>query len=90
MSISFSLPRPIEESLRAQVGDLDQAAKEAALIELYRQENLSHHQLATALGLDRFETNAVLQRHGVTEDLLTVEEFDQQQAELRKLMGPNE
>jgi hypothetical protein len=87
MSISFSLPGFIEESLRAQVGDLDQAAKEAALIELYRQENLSHYQLSIALGLDRFATNAVLQRHGVTEDLLTVEEFDRQQTEFRKLMG---
>ena len=42
MTISFSLPAPIEDSLRAQVGNLDDAAKEAALVELYRQEKLSH------------------------------------------------
>ena len=40
-----------------------------------------------ALGLDRFETEGVLKRHNVTEDLLTLEEIDQQIAALRKLLG---
>jgi len=87
MAISFSLPEPIEEQLRVQVGNLDDVAKEAALVELYRQGQLSHHELATALNLDRFETDAVLKRHKVIEDLITQEEFDEQVAELRKLLG---
>ena len=86
MSVSFSLPGPLEEMLRAQVGNLDDAAKEAALVEMYRQGSLSHHQLAMALGLNRFEINAVLKRRNVTEDLLTQEEFDEQMAALRRLV----
>ncbi len=86
-TVSFQLPESIGQQLRQELGDLDAAAKEAALVELYRQRNLSHHELAMALGLDRFETEGVLKRHNVTEDLLTLEEFDQQIAALRKLLG---
>ena len=87
MTISFQLPSTIEEQLRKQLVDLDQIAKEAALVELYRQEKLTHHELATALGLDRFETEALLRRHHVTEDCLSLEELDQQLTTLRKLTG---
>ncbi len=55
--------------------DFDQRAKELLLVSLYRDDQLSHHQLATILGLTRYETDGVLKRHGVTEDLLTVEEL---------------
>lgn len=69
----------------AQLGDLDEAAKQAALVELYRQRTLTHHELGTALGLDRFETEALLKKHNVTEDLITTEELAEQIAGLRKL-----
>jgi hypothetical protein len=87
MTVSFQLPSTIEEHLRRELVDLDQVAKEAALVELYRQEKLTHHELATALGLDRFETEALLRRHRVTEDCVTLEEHDQQLTTLRKLTG---
>lgn len=87
MTVSFELPSIIEEQLRRQFVDLDQAAKEAALVELYRQGKITHHELATSLGLDRFETEALLRRCGVTEDCVTVEELDRQLAALRKLTG---
>ena len=87
MSITFNLPVAVEENLRAQLGDLDEAAKEAALVELYRQGKLSHGQLAESLGSSRDEANALLKRHNVTEDLLTIDEFDEQMDQLRKLLG---
>jgi len=87
MTISFQLPTGIERHLREELADLDQIAKEAALVELYRREKLTHHELATALGLDRFETEALLKRHRVTEDLITAEELDEQLKSLRKLTG---
>ncbi|HEV2971884.1 MAG TPA: UPF0175 family protein [Pirellulales bacterium] len=87
MSITIQLPEHIEQQLRRDIGDLDQVAKEAALVEMYRQGKLTHHQLATALGLDRFETEALLKRHNVTEDLLTPEELGAQIANLRKLVS---
>lgn len=83
MTVSFNLPESIESQLRAELGDLDQVAKEAALVQWYRQAKLTHHQLATALGLDRMETEALLKRHGVTEDLISQSEFDEQVDALR-------
>jgi hypothetical protein len=87
MTVSFDLPDGIEKQLRAAVGDLDATAKEAALVELYRQAKLTHHQLGAALGLDRIETDALLKRHGVTEDLVTLAELDEQLAGLRERIG---
>lgn len=87
MSISFSLPAPLEEQLRARVANVDQTAKEAALIELYRLGQLSHGELATGLEMSRDEVNGVLRRFNVTEDLLTVVEFEEQANALRKLMA---
>ncbi len=69
MSVTFDLPTSIEEDLRKRVGDLDQIAKEALAVELYRQRRITQHQLAGVLGLNRFETDGVLQRHGVFLDV---------------------
>lgn len=84
MTIRFELPAEVEQLLRREFRDLDQAAKEAALVELYRQAKLTHHQLSQALALSRFETDALLKRHHVTEDLLSVEEFNRQADDLRR------
>jgi predicted HTH domain antitoxin len=65
MSLSIELPHDIETLLRTQVRDLDQSAKEACLVEFYRQGQITHHQLAAALGLDRNATDGVLKRHRV-------------------------
>jgi len=86
-TVSFQLPDHIERQLRQDLGDLDSAAKEAALVELYRQGRLSHGKLAEGLGISRYETDAVLKRHNVTEDLLTREEFEQQAAGLHRILG---
>ena len=74
MTVSFQIPSELEQSLRHQLSDLDAAAKEALLVTLYRQNNISHLALSQALGLDRFETEAILQKHNVTEDLGTAED----------------
>ncbi len=78
MAISFDIPPDLEESLIRQVGNLNEAAKEAALVELYRQGKISRPELSRALGLSRYETDGLLKRHHVTEDLLTVEQFEEQ------------
>lgn len=87
MTVSFNLPESIEKQLRDELGDLDEAAKESALVELYRQGKLSHGRLAESLGISRYETDAILKRHHVTEDLITLDEFREQVVGLRKLMG---
>jgi hypothetical protein len=85
MSVTFDLPESIEQSLRQELGNLDQAAKEAALVELYRQDKLTHYELSLALGLDRLETEAVLKRHNVTEDLPTNEQYNAALSRLRAM-----
>ena len=87
MAITFELPVLIEQQLRGEWADFDSVAKEAALVELYRQAKLTHHQLATALGLDRFAADDLLKRHQVTEDLVSAETLGSQIATLRKLVG---
>ncbi|MFY8222339.1 MAG: UPF0175 family protein [Pirellulales bacterium] len=87
MSISFELPVVVEEQLRRDHADLDVVAKEAALIELYRQGRITQHQLGLSLGKSRFEVEELLKRHKVTEDLDTAEQVAEQIAILRRLLG---
>ena len=84
MAVTFELPSDIEKSLREELGDLDQAAKEALLVELYRQGKLTQHQLAAALGLSRLATDGLLKRHDAYLDL-TAEEVAAESEALRKL-----
>lgn len=87
MAITFSLPESVEAQLRVAFANLDEVAKEAALVELFRQGELSSGRLAEALGVSRMEADAVLKRHGVVEDLPTLEEYNAERAELHRLMG---
>lgn len=48
-----------------QLHDPDQLTKESLLVELYRQHKLTLHQVGKALGLSRYQVDAVLKRHGV-------------------------
>jgi predicted HTH domain antitoxin len=82
MAVNFQLPGDLEQNLRHDFKDLDGEAKEALLVALYRRGKLSQHALSRALGLDRLETEEVLHKHNVTEDLGTVEEH---LAELRSV-----
>ena len=85
MAVSFQLPTDLERELRTDLRDLDAEAKEALLVALYRRGKLSHFALSNALGLDRFETEEVLRKHNVTEDLGTVEEYLSDAAALAQL-----
>jgi len=85
VAVKFDLPIDLEISLRQEIENLDELAKEAAMVELYRQEKLSQHELGIALGLTRLETEAMLKKHNVTEDFLTSEEYETALSRLRKL-----
>ena len=87
MSISFELPVAVEEQLRRDHADLDIVAKEAALVELYRQGRITQHQLGLSLDKSRFEVEELLKRHKVTEDLDTAEQVAEQITTLRRLLG---
>ena len=66
MIITFEIPREIEQQIRTDGKDLDREAREAYLVELYRQDRITHHQLAEALNLTRFETDGLLKRHKIS------------------------
>jgi hypothetical protein len=66
MAVSFQLPSEIETTLRRQLANLDQAAKEALLVEMYHQNKLTHQQLANALGLSNSQTADFLKKHEQT------------------------
>ena len=73
MNISYEIPQDIEQELRTNGLDVNGEAKEAYLIDLYRQERISHRQLADALGLNRYETDGVLKRHKVSPNVTAQE-----------------
>lgn len=83
MPITFDIPADIEQNLRRELGDLSQAAKEAALVEMYRQHHLTQVDLSRALGISRMEVEELLQRHDVVEDLPTEAEHAAALARLR-------
>jgi hypothetical protein len=83
MTVSFEIPREIEQTLQADDVDVNGDAKEAYLVELYRQHRISQHQLAEALGLTRVEADGLLKQHQVWLEL-TIEELAAQTASLRE------
>ena len=87
MSVQIDLPPEIERRLRAESADLDAEAREAMLVELYRQDKITRYQLSLGLGLSRFETDAVLKKHNVTEDLPTLEELEEDLRRGQLLVG---
>jgi hypothetical protein len=86
MSVVIELPDEVERRLRQQSANWELEAKEAMLIELYRQGKLSHYELSQALGLDRFETDGLLKKHQVSEDLPTAEEIEEGLNYLREVV----
>ena len=73
MNISYEIPQDIERELCIHGPDINQEAKEAYLIDLYRQGRISHRQFAEALGLNRYEADGVLKRHQVSPNVTAQE-----------------
>jgi predicted HTH domain antitoxin len=65
MSIKFDLPKKVEDDLQRELGDLSQAAKEALLVECYREGRISIGYLAQALGMGVIEADEWLHKRGV-------------------------
>lgn len=88
MSISFELPAEIETDLRRQVGDLNQAAKEAFIVENYRTGLLSIGDVADLLGFQtRYEAEQWLGRRGVHLNY-SVEDLEADRETLDQVLGP--
>jgi Uncharacterised protein family (UPF0175) len=83
ITISIAIPQEIEQQIGTSGAELKRKAREAFLVELYREHTITQHQLGEALGLDNYETDGVLKRYGVGYDL-TLDEFEQQRAFFRE------
>jgi hypothetical protein len=86
MTVRFELPNSIEAILQRAGVDVNAQAKEAFLVELYRQSRINRPELGQSLALDRFAVDALLKRHNVVEDLPTVEELAAQRDALDRLL----
>ena len=75
MNITFEIPQDIEQQLRTDGVDLNREAKELYLMEQYRQARITHRQLQEALDLSFDETEHLLKRRGLGQDL-DIEEFE--------------
>jgi predicted HTH domain antitoxin len=87
INVVVDLPPNVAEQLRNESGDLATAVREAFAIELFRRGILSHYNLGQSLGLDRFETDELLKRHGVAEHALTHEDIDADVASLNEILA---
>ena len=65
----------------------ERAALETLAVSLFREGRLSHVELSKVLGLDRFQTGAVLNRHEVINGGLTLEELELERATLDRVLG---
>ncbi len=82
--VTIPIPDQLGETLRRSVGgDLSTYAREALAVQLYRERKLYHKQFAEILGLDRWQADEILHRHGVVD--LTPEEVDRQFESIRAL-----
>lgn len=84
----MNLPPDVEERLRAESRDLSAAVCEGFAVEPFRRGLLTHFGLSEVLGLDSFETDALLKRHQVTEFSPTHEDVDADIESLKDLLGP--
>ena len=75
MNVNFDLPQEIEQQLRSEGVDPNREAREAYLVELYRQDRISHAQLRQALDVSFHEAERLIKQHRAGHDIDT-EEFE--------------
>ena len=85
VTVTFELPPEIEERLRSEGANLSAGAREAFALELYRQERLSHYELAQMLNLDQVATSELLQRHRIYRGALGMEDLEADRQTLEQL-----
>lgn len=88
INVTMNLPPDVEKRLRSESPDLSTAVREGFAVELFRRGLLTHFDLGQVLTLDRFETDALLKRHGVAEYSPTHEDVDADVESLKELLGP--
>ncbi|HLP85415.1 MAG TPA: UPF0175 family protein [Phycisphaerales bacterium] len=75
MDVSVTIPSEVEAALRAAGLEPAAAFREAALVQLYRDQVLTGPQLQAMLGVGRLELDDLLKRHNVFNVTMTTEEL---------------
>jgi len=81
MTLSIPIPENLDAAL---VRRLDQEAREAVAVRLYREGKLSHGKVAEYLGIGRSKVDEVLGRHERFDEF-TADEISQQAQTLTRL-----
>lgn len=87
VNLNLNLPADVEQRLRDEIKDLDRNARESVLLEYFRRGALSHYELSCALGITRFETDALLKQRGIFEGSPTVEDVERDRRALDDFFG---
>jgi hypothetical protein len=88
MALTIQFPSEVEHRLRAETPNLDAEATLAVALDLFRREKLSHYELSTILGVDRFGLDSYLKAHNMFEGSLTMEDLNEQERTLDRVLGP--
>ena len=85
MTVKFELPTDLEADIRRKIGgDLDAYAREALAVQMYRDRMLTHAQFRRFLGVEDYEADTILKKHGGVDEL-SAEELAEQVRESQNL-----
>ena len=90
MTLQFiiDLPAELERTLRGAEAETNLLVKEAFALRLFHDGRLSHAELGRSLGLDRFETDALLKRPSLASGGPTFSDLDADRTTLEAVLGP--
>lgn len=84
-TMTIQLPDEFSKALGDDPQAASRQALEAVAVDLFRRKKLTHYQLSTALGLDRFATDGLLKDHNVLIEM-TSSELAEEMADLHTLL----
>jgi predicted HTH domain antitoxin len=84
MTITIELPSNLDAG---SIVHLEREAREAIAVRLYREQQLSHGQVAKFLGIGRGQVDEVLGRHERFDEF-TAEEIAEQAESLKRIRKP--
>jgi hypothetical protein len=81
MTLTVEISSELEAVIRRTIdGDLNAYAREALAVQMYRERKLTHGQLQKFLGVESYEADTILKKHGGVDELTADELADQVEA----------
>lgn len=87
LTVTFDLSEELERRLLAETPDLEAEVEEVFAVEMFRRGLLSHTELTKLLGLDRHETDALLQRYRVESGSPSMDDLEADRETLARVLG---